>query len=307
MQPIAKAWAVFFSKTMNESILKALMRLFAIVANVNKDGYSDNERSIIRDYLDRQYSNEIVQKYLEYFDQQVRYYHPALSQNSDIEAKKVNSSNEAIVIELCNQINEELEQEQKLIALVYLLDFVNRGKKLSDIELNLITTLAIHLKIKEEDFQDILAFTLADLDEILHKDKLLFIDSGEPPVYSDIKHWPNEKMEGRIVVLHLAATNTYIFRYYGKLNFFLNGHNIKPNRTYIWSPGSVLKSSRVGSLYFSRMAGRFIQANIESKFVFTAEDIEFHYRNSLNGVKRFNLTEESGRLIGIIGGFERSR
>jgi ABC-type multidrug transport system ATPase subunit len=50
------------------------------------------------------------------------------------------------------------------------------------------------------------------------------------------------------------------------------------------------------------MAGKFIQANIESKFVFTAEEIEYNYRNSTNGVKRFNFSEESGRLIGIIGG-----
>jgi ABC-type multidrug transport system ATPase subunit len=50
------------------------------------------------------------------------------------------------------------------------------------------------------------------------------------------------------------------------------------------------------------MSSRFIQANAENKFVFTATDIEYNYRNSTNGVKRFNFNEESGRFIGIIGG-----
>ena len=50
------------------------------------------------------------------------------------------------------------------------------------------------------------------------------------------------------------------------------------------------------------MAGKFIQANVENKLVFTADDIQYSYRNSSNGVKPFNFTEESGRLIGIIGG-----
>ncbi|NJK95338.1 MAG: ABC transporter ATP-binding protein, partial [Bacteroidales bacterium] len=113
---------------------------------------------------------------------------------------------------------------------------------------------------------------------------------------------PNDKIDGRIVVLHIPSTNTYVFRYDGKLDLFLNGHNIKPNRSYIWSPGSVLKNPKTGSLYYSRVAGKFIQANIENKFVFEAENIEYNYRNSNNGLKRFNLTEESGRLIGIIGG-----
>ena len=50
------------------------------------------------------------------------------------------------------------------------------------------------------------------------------------------------------------------------------------------------------------MSGKFIQAATESKFVFTADDIQYNYRNSSNGIKRFSFTEESGRLIGIIGG-----
>jgi len=57
---------------MNESILKALMRLFAIVSDMNKEGQSTSRRNIIMDYLDRQYSFDIVRKYLDFFDQQVR-------------------------------------------------------------------------------------------------------------------------------------------------------------------------------------------------------------------------------------------
>ena len=278
------------------------MRLFAIMADVDKFGYSENERDIVMDYLDRQYSHEIVQKYIKYFEQQVMHYHPELVHTSEAENSKQNISNEESIIELCNQINVELEQEQKLIALIYLLDFINRGNSLTILKLKSLTTLATQLKLGEDNFEDVKAFTFGELDEISHKDRLLFIDPYETSSDPDIKQWQIDKMEGRVVVLHIPSTNTYVFRYYGKLDFFLNGHNIKPNRSYIWSVGSVIKNPKVGSLYFSRMAGRFIQASVEGKFVFTAEDIEYTYRNSSNGVKRFNLSEESGRLIGIIGG-----
>lgn len=287
---------------MNESILKALIRLFAIMADVDKEGHSKNERDIVMDYLDLQYSHEIVQKYIQYFEQQILIYHPELSVPNEAEDKKQNILNEATIIELCEQINVELEQEQKLIALIYLLDFINRGSNVTVNKLRFVTTLANQLKIKDDEFQDIKAFSFGELDELQHKERLLFIDSRESTPDPDIKHWPNEKMEGQIVVLHLPTTNTYVFRYYGKLDLFLNGHNIKPNRSYVWYSGSIIRNPKIGSLYFSRMAGRFIQASVESKFVFTAEDIEYNYRNSTNGVKRFNLSEESGRLIGIIGG-----
>jgi ABC-type multidrug transport system ATPase subunit len=287
---------------MNESILKALMRLFAIVADVDRDGHSDNERGIISDYLDMQYSQEIVLKFLKYFDEQVKFYHPELMYLNASETRKQHTINEGVIVSFCDQINEELNQEQRVIVLVYLLDFINRGDSLTEKELKFVTTVARQLKIDIDEFSDIKNFTFGDLDEITHEDCLQFIDAGSPPADPRIKHFFVERMEGRIVVLHVPSTNTYIFRYYGNLTLIINGHNIKSNRSYIWSVGSVIKNSKVGSIYFSRMAGRFIQASVEYKFVFTAEDIEYSYRNSNNGVKCFNLTEDSGRLIGIIGG-----
>lgn len=287
---------------MNEKILKALMRLFAIVADVNKDGKSDNKREIVRDYLERQYSHEIVEKYIDYFDLQVKHYHPELMFSSDAETKKQNISNEENIIQLCTQINEELEQEQKMIVIIYLLDFINRGDSVTNNEIKFVSTVAKHLKINDDEYRDALAFTFDDLDDVVHIDRLLFIDSNETSVHPDIKHMQSEKMDGRITVLYLPSTNTYTFRYNGNLVLLINGHNIKPNRTYIWSTGSVIKNSKIGSLYFSRMSGKFIQANIENKFVFEAENIQYSYRNSSNGLKRLTLTEESGRLIGIIGG-----
>lgn len=287
---------------MNESILRALMRLFAIVATVDKKRHSENERGIIMDYLDRQYSHEIVNKYIEYFDQQVKHYQPELIYAGEAETDALTINYEKYITELCNQINEELEQEQKLIVLIYLLDFINRGEALTKNELQLVSTIADKLKLKPDEFQDAKAFTFGHLKRVKHKERLLFIESNSTSEDSEIKVWPVEKMEGRIVVLYLPSTNTYVFRYIGNLVLILNGHDIRPNRSYIWSVGSVIKNSRTGSLYFSRMAGRFIQANIENKFVFTAENIQFNYINSTNGLKQFNFNEESGRLIGIIGG-----
>jgi len=286
---------------MNESILKALMRLFAIVADVNKEGHSDNERSIVMDYLDRQYSHEIAQKYLEYFDEQVKYFHPEMMHFNDEEGRKQQLSNEGNILDLLNQINEELDLEQRLVVIIYLLDFINRDITTKN-ELNFVTSIANQLIIRDDEFNDIKSFTFGDLDEVVNKNWLLFIDAEESTPYPEIKHMPSEKLEGRIVVLHIPSVNLHVFRYHGKLNLFINGHNIKPNRSYIWSAGSVIKNPKIGSLYFSRVAGKFIQANIQNKFVFEAENIEYFYRNSSNGLKRFNLTEESGRLIGIIGG-----
>lgn len=287
---------------MNESILRALMRLFAIVSDINKEGQSEKKRSIVMDYLDRQYSYEIVHKYIAFFDQQVKYFHQ-LSDDPvifDPAVRKINAENR--IIELCSQINEELEHEQKIIVLIYLLDFIHSGDRHTRTELSLVRTAAAYLKISDDEFRDAKSFTFEEINSIVHKDWLLFIRHRNAASSPDIKQLTIDKLEGQIMVLHIPSADTYVFRYFGNMQLLMNGHRINPGRSYIWSLGSVIRNPKIGSIYFSWIRGRFIQATAEVKFVFTAEDIQFNYFNSKNGVKRFSLTEESGRLLGIIGG-----
>jgi ABC transport system ATP-binding/permease protein len=287
---------------MNESILRALMRLFAIVSDINKEGQSASRRNIVVDYLERQYSYEIVQKYIEFYDLQVSQLRrisddPVIA---DLSVRKIQAENR--IIELCEQINVELEHEQKIIILIYLLDFIQCERKPTRTEISLVRTAAAYLKISEQEFQDARAFTFEEIEKIVHQDWLLMIRPADSPVAPDIKQMFIEKLEGQIVVLHIPSADTYVFRYYGRMALLMNGHRIKPGRSYIWSVGSVIRNTKIGSIYFIWIIRQFIQANAENKFVFTAEDIVFNYFNSKNGVKRFNLTEESGRLVGIIGG-----
>jgi ABC-type multidrug transport system ATPase subunit len=287
---------------MNESILKALMRLFAIVSDINKEGQSLSRRNIVMDYLDRQYSYEIVQKYIDFFDDQIKGLHK-ISDNpdmADFSVRKIHAENR--IIELCNQINEELEHEQKIIILIYLLDFIQSERKPTSTEISLVRTASAYLKINEQEFLDARSFTFGEIDRIVHQDWLLFIGSPDLTVRHDLKLHVVDKLQGQIIVLHIPSTNTYVFRYYGKMALLMNGHRINPGRSYIWSVGSVIRNTKIGSIYFTWVTRQFIQANAENKFVFTAEDIVFNYFNSKNGVKRFNLTEESGRLVVIIGG-----
>jgi hypothetical protein len=98
---------------MNESILEALMRLFALVAYVNEKGQPNIERSVVKEYLQRQYASELVEKYLVAFDNFLTEYHPDLSWASDAERRAHSMVNSLAVKELCDRLNEELESEQK--------------------------------------------------------------------------------------------------------------------------------------------------------------------------------------------------
>lgn len=278
------------------------MQLFAIGAYMNENGKISIDREVLDEYLHRQFSKELVKKNLLTFDQYLNQYHPVLILDSENIREEQKVNNFKIVSEVCGKLNLELQQEQKIIILVYLLDFICNEEKPSPYQLSFLENVAQGLNIPLQEYFDARHFTFNEIDKIHDSGNLLFIDSYKEIKDKEIKHLFIDKIDGRIVVLQIPSTNTFIFRYYGNQVLLLNGHNIKPNRSYIWAQGSVVKNPRFGSIYYIWVAGKFIKASTENQFVFTASDIEFSYGNSPNGLKRFSLNEESGRLIGIIGG-----
>jgi len=60
---------------MSESILKALMRLFAIIANFDNSEEQGTGRDIVESYLQKQLSQDLVQEYLHLFDEYYAVHH----------------------------------------------------------------------------------------------------------------------------------------------------------------------------------------------------------------------------------------
>ena len=98
---------------MNERILKALMQLFSIVADV--DDVSGGSRKIVQTFLNRQLNKELVEEYLILFD---KYFQQKHYKKDGTRRKKSTSANSVKVLLLCTQINQELTSRQKIIVLI---------------------------------------------------------------------------------------------------------------------------------------------------------------------------------------------
>ena len=105
---------------MNETILRALMRLFAIISNFADEGVTG--RSVVESYLKQQLNQELLEEYLKIFDEFIELHHSK-------KGKKRMSANSVKVLAICEQINEELRQEQKILVLLQLLEFIYTCKK----------------------------------------------------------------------------------------------------------------------------------------------------------------------------------
>lgn len=296
---------------MNESILKALMRLFAIVANVNKDGVSVNARQIVESYLGLQLNSTLVQEYLALFDEYLMSHHKKTTDEGKKERKRT-SLNSVKVLMICHEINEQLEQREKIIVLIRLLEFIHEDNSISDKELDFIKTVAETFNIGEDEYFDLKAYIIDGIEFIKAKRKMLFIDNqpdikiSKEDLISETEeshfHLYDSNLNGTISFLHVASTNTYILKYNGDDSLYLNAQNIKPNRAYTFENGSVIKGKRINPVYYTDIAGHYIHKDGSAKIVFTAREIEFKFKNSTNGIQSFSFSEESGNLLGIMGG-----
>jgi len=285
---------------MKEAVLNALLQLFAIIANVSEDGVSFKARSIVKTFL-RQYLNtNLINKYLVVFDHYLEIHHPYLFGGGITPKKQTLSDSEKLRV-ITEEINASLLQREKFIVFLRLVEFINEDDVMTAKELAFIKTVADSFNISRKEHDNTKNFVLNACDAI-DKDSIMAIDSKKLPFVQGIKHLREKELEGRIAILHYASTDTYVFRYLGKMDLFLNGQPVVPERIELLEHGSLITGSLISPVYYSDISRQFHNTRERTKIFFVAKEIEYRFKNSTKGIRKFSFSEESGNLIGIMGG-----
>ncbi|MBK7129673.1 MAG: ATP-binding cassette domain-containing protein [Crocinitomicaceae bacterium] len=291
---------------MSERILKALMQLFAIIARVDEEIDSTKPitsgagRTIVEAFLRQELGSAAVEEYLNLFDEFL-ISHQGASSKKDGQRKKT-SVHSVKVLRICTQINEELAQRQKIIVLVRILEFINANEVVADQELEFAQTVADTFNVEMDEYNRIRAFVEAPLTRREDDSNWLYVTSGKSEGFQHAKHIYSEGIEGEIRVLKIASVNFYFFKYLGNSDLSLNGQPLMPGRHIILNQGSSIRSSRVQPIYYSDIIARFLSDEAKTKIVFKADNIEYQFKGGKIGLHKFNFAEESGSLLGIMGG-----
>lgn len=283
---------------MSERILKALMQLFAIVARV--DGISNSGRAIVQAFLKLQLPLEMVEHYLKLYDEFLESHHQ-ISQRKE-GARKRTSVNSVKVLKICTQINSELTQPQKLVVLIRLLEFVNANAEITEQEMEFVSTVAETFNIEKEEYQLCVQFVHGKQSDVPNTPNILIVSNHQHPAYDKTKHIYSDGISGHLVVLYISSVNMYALRYYGDTDLYLNGQGMSPDKIYILNPGSSIRSSKVKPVYYSDIVSTFLSDHSKAKITFTVRNLEYKFKGGKLGLRGVNFTEESGKLIGIMGG-----
>jgi ABC-type multidrug transport system ATPase subunit len=288
---------------MSESILNALVRLFALIGDIHDDTLiSSKEKEVVRSFLTRNLNNDLVTKYMKMFEEYLAIYNTNSIIKDSIEDRKRTTLNSVRVLAICEEINQELRQEQKVYVIVQLIDYIALGQEISVNELEFLRTVSSAFYIDQNEYRNIENFIMGGVADIPEKTRVLVIDNCEEHNVPGIRHRYCEFIRGDLTFLHIRSSDIFILRYTGDQDIYLNGLNISTEQTYIFDRGSSLRGPGIRTIYYTEVAGMITGTSNDLGIRIEATDVTFRFSNSENGIQNLSFREVSGSLVGIMGG-----
>jgi len=285
---------------MSEKLLKALMELFAIIAEVDVESEDNKSRIVVEQFLKQRLSKDQVTEYLSIYDVYLETHHK-VSQKKEGKRKKT-AVNSVKVLKICTQINGELEQKQKVFVLLRLVEYINIDKVPTEQELEFVDTVSEVFNIPNQELKDIKDFVTCNESNLMDSERVLIINQfANLTNRQHNKHIFHDTLTGNLAVLSVESVNMYALKFFGNQELLLNGQIIAPEKTYILTQGSSIRSTKVTPIYYSDIISTFLSDKSESKIVFAVDNITYRFKGGKIGLHPLNFSEESGKLIGIMG------
>lgn len=290
---------------MSERIFKALMQLFAIIAKVDEiqgggeNIESSNGRRIIESFLRTELNASLVREYIKMFDEFLITHHMS-SSKKDGERKRT-SLNSVKVLRICSQINSELTQRQKMIVLLRIFEFIHANEQITEQEIEFVNTVAETFNIDHQEYRMMKDYIEKPGTEIIDEPNFLYITSKALDV-KNARQIVMDGIENNIRVLRIESVHILFFKYYGSDELNMNGQIIPNDRNHILNQGSTLRTSKSQPIYYSDVVTRFLNYHNEEKLSFTVSNMSYHFKSGKLGLHEINFAEQSGKLIGLMGG-----
>ncbi len=281
---------------MSQRILRALMQLFALIASPVKQ--KQGRKNIVESFLLEQLSKEQVDEYMKIYEQYVTQYQKRQSKSNK---NKVISVSSVKLLTICTLLNEELIQQQKIIILLKLLEFIRIDESISEQAYEFISIVTETFNIPKEELEITKNFIFNKKEDFSDPNRILVVNSIKKDP-EKINHLYVEGLKGEIYVLNIKIQNILVFYFEGEKEVYLNQQMLHPLRIYVLSMGAALRTHTIRPIYYNDIVSVFNSDKNKAKIVFEADHITYKFKNDKIGIHPLSITERSGRLVGIMGG-----
>ncbi|MEN8202949.1 MAG: ATP-binding cassette domain-containing protein [Bacteroidota bacterium] len=305
---------------MSKKILKALMQLFAIISpfeiiteQQQQDSEKKERKRVVKTFLERLLNQEQVDSFMAVFDGYYEKYIEELQVRLDkagdmtqeqIEKliRRIYARRAVKVLTICSEINMELDQEQKIIFLFQLLEFIKgESGKPGKQELAYVDTVADTFLLPKTDYQLARSFVLSD-QKLRDASGFLTVNGQkEKAPGKRTKHLYRTKLTGEIRVIYIRSTGQYFIKYMGGAEVYMNGQLLKSLQSYPFTSGTSIRNQNIDPVYYSDVVSAFVKDEVKSKIVFEARKITYKFKDGGIGLNDVGFSEQSGRMVGIMG------
>jgi ABC-type multidrug transport system ATPase subunit len=295
---------------MRESVLLALIHIFAIVSTVNPGGISSRGKKILRSYLRRYLNRELEEEYFALFENNLEFYSHELK---SIEKEDLTDDGSLIsfqITNICRQIKKGLFLEERMVVFLQLLEFAFEDGNITEQERTIIEIVSRTFNISKKEYENACAFMIGRHYDQVSTDCILLIESDNPNYsvekdfanFSKWRHLSVKGFRGQLFVLHIESTGSLILTYDGTMSLYFKGRDIISCRPYLLERGVNIKAQGIETIYYSKVYKAFLIDDFKGKLVFEGLNIQYSFKGSPNGIKQMNFRLESGNLVGIMGG-----
>lgn len=310
---------------MSEEILKALMQLFALITKQD-GGIGEKEIAYVNRFLVQQIGVDSAKQYLQlYKETSVDPISPPrqsietdASTAADIPGKpkkKLTSVLDSVkVLKLCKQISKTINQRQKVVVLVRILELINAEYNLTSQRLGIVKTVSDIFRIEKKEYESIFTFvTSVNSEEFTHQNHLI-VDNNRPDP-NDLPLTPEKDtgsgshshhhyfpgIDAPLFFLRVPSVELYFMKYEGEHEAFLNGLNIQRGVIYLFASGSTLRLPMGQPIYYSDISAHFFDDHSREKITLEADNLVYRFPGGVTGLNRVSFSAREGNLVGIMG------
>ena len=130
--------------------------------------------------------------------------------------------------------------------------------------------------------------------------KVLLI-SDKNPLCEHCKLIPTSEIDEDVIILHIKSSDLYFLKYTGIRQLSLNGMILSNKRIYLYAQGSTLKFPKGKPVFYSDVVSHFMADELNTRLSFNVNNLEYRFPSGGIGLRNINISEEQGKLVGIMG------
>jgi len=299
---------------MNQSFIDAIMHFMSLIFLPLSGRKYDSLSNVIREYVDKAGIEIDADECLKIYDSYTQKYNQQFVRNEESSSEIEENLHRQILADAGRSAQQNLFLKERFLIILALLEFSELNYKGNRNLINEIARLAENLNLEKSDFENAHDFitknlstsnrNLLVLEEDLHLDETLegsWIEQYNQETQEQGTRDIFQRIRGRLIFRYFSRFNFLAFHHEGTENLTINRKHVYPGYFYSLDKNDSICFEGLYPIQSEEIIRHFKLSGSTPKIALKAVDLGYCYKDSENSVKPFSVSEESGRLVGIIG------